>query len=449
MILLVPLYMRRSVLSFALVVLFHVGCFCVYVCYAYDNGLGLTPPMGWNSWNHFGCKNIHQDLIQETAQALVDLELDKIGYQYINLDDCWQKSRNDTGHIQEDFDKFPSGIPALRDYVVEELGLKFGLYSDAGVRTCAGRPGGLGYEAQDASTYAMWKIDYLKYDNCFNLGMNVHTRYRRMHDALNATGYPIFFSICEWGYHDPAKWAGDLGNAWRTTKDIEPTWRSITTILDQNNKWYEYAHPGGWNDPDVLEVGNGGLTLVEQRSHFTLWCLMKAPLLLGSDLRNLSDDVLKIINNTEMIAWNQDKLGKQGYLRLSVRAEEDYDDDGDRRENHNDNGGKLQVGTDAVPNSDAKPQQILQVWAGELFNGHIALVLFNRSDKEHTITAPWSVVGLTDNDTAMIARNVWEHQDLGIFRSSFTAMVESHGVVAVELRPSTAIPSNSVEQQQV
>eukprot|EP00977_Amphora_coffeiformis_P021054 scaffold8760_cov155-Amphora_coffeaeformis.AAC.4 len=428
--------MRRSILSFVLVLLYYACC----VCHAYDNGLGLTPPMGWNSWNHFGCQNIHQDLIQQTAQALVELGLDKLGYQYINLDDCWQKTRNETGYIQEDFDKFPSGIPALRDYVVEKLGLKFGLYSDAGIRTCAGRPGGLGYETRDADTYAAWKIDYLKYDNCFNLGRDVHARYQRMHDALNATGRPIFFSICEWGKQDPAKWAGDLGNAWRTTQDIEPTWNSFTTILDQNNQWYEYAHPGAWNDPDMLEVGNGQLTMAEQRAHFTLWCLIKSPLLLGNDLRNLSDDVLKIINNTEVIAWNQDKLGKQGYLRSSVRADEE------EKEDH-DNGEGTEPDIDAIPSPDAmKSQQLLQVWAGELSHGHIALVLFNRSDKEHTITAPWSVLGLTNKDTAMIARDVWHHQDLGIFRTSFTALVQSHGVVAIELRPTSAAFS-SVRQQ--
>ena len=420
--------MRLPLSSFALYILYvcfarrHVGL----VVSAYDNGLGLTPPMGWNSWNHFGC-NIHQDLIQQTAHALVNLGLDKAGYRYINLDDCWQRQRNETGYIQEDFDKFPSGIPALRDYVVESLGLQFGLYSDAGIRTCQGRPGGLGYETQDASTYAAWKIDYLKYDNCFNLGMNVHTRYQRMHDALNATGHAVFFSLCEWGHQNPATWAGDVGNSWRTTFDIQPTWTSVTTILDQNNQWYKYAHPGAWNDPDMLEVGNGQLTLAEQRSHFTLWCLMKAPLLLGNDLRDLSDDVLEIINNTEVIAWNQDKLGKQGYLRWTVRADDDEAEQ-----------------DDAVHDSDAT--NLLQVWAGELTKGRVAVVLFNRSDKEHTITAPWSVLGLTDNHTPMIARDVWQHQDLGIFRDSFTAMVESHGVVAIELRPTSTSSTSRLRQ---
>lgn len=380
----------------------------------YDNGLGLTPPMGWNSWNHFHCQ-IEETLIQETAQALVDLGLDKLGYRYVNLDDCWQIRRNSSGYIEEDFDKFPSGIPALREFV-HSLGLKFGLYSDAGIRTCQGRPGGLGYETEDAATYAEWKVDYLKYDNCFNLGMDVHDRYQRMHDALNQTGHPIFFSLCEWGNKDPATWAAEVGNSWRTTGDIAPTWKSITTLLDLNNKWHDYAGPGGWNDPDMLEVGNGDLTVAEQRAHFTLWCLMKSPLLLGNDLRDLPDEVLEIITNKEVIAWNQDPLGKQGYKRSKV--------------------GVLDLG------GSIKGDGALEVWAGDLSGGDIAVVLFNRSNKPENITALWSDIGLSPGTKAN-AREVWLHKDLGAFQGSFTSLVGSHDVVAIHLSP--AAPTSKID----
>ena len=375
----------------------------------YDNGLGRTPPMGWNSWNRFHC-DIEETLIKETAQAMVDLGLDQVGYRYINLDDCWQQlHRNATSYnIQEDLTKFPSGIPALSDFV-HSLGLKFGLYSDAGLKTCAGRPGSLGFERQDAAIYASWNIDYLKYDNCFNVGMDVHVRYQRMHDALNETGHPIFFSLCEWGYKDPATWAAPVGNSWRTTTDIQPNWKSITTLLDLNNQWYEYAGPGGWNDPDMLEVGNGDLTVAEQRAHFTLWCLMKSPLLLGNDLRNLSDEVLDIIANDELIAWNQDSLGKQGYKRAKM------------------------VGNQ-VERWTGEENEDLEVWAGDLSGGNVAVVLFNRSSKAQNITALWKDIGLSQETKATI-RDVWLHREIGTFQSNFTSLVGSHDVVAIQLSP--------------
>lgn len=366
---------------------------------AYDNGLGLTPPMGWNSWNHFRC-DIDETMIHEMAQTVVQKGLDQLGYTYINIDDCWQLFRNRSGHIQEDPDKFPSGISTLREYV-HSLGLKFGLYSDAGIRTCQGRPGGLGFETLDASMYAAWKIDYLKYDNCFNVGMNVKWRYHRMHEALNQTGHPIFFSMCEWGFQQPATWASTVGNSWRTTGDIKPTWDSIMTLLDQNNNWYEYAGPGGWNDPDMLEVGNGDqLTLSEQRAHFTLWCLVKSPLLLGNDLRNMLDETFEIISNTEVIAWNQDTLGVQGHRRWASAPDEDGS---------------------------------AEVWAGDLAGGDVAVVLLNKSNEAQNITAHWSDIGLQSGKSVHI-RDVWKHQELGKYSDKFTALVPPHDVVAIHLK---------------
>jgi alpha-galactosidase len=350
--------------------------------------------MGWNSWNHFHC-DIEEHLIRDTAQAIIDLGLKDLGYSYLNLDDCWQKSRNSTGYIVADATKFPSGIRALADYV-HSLGLLFGLYSDAGIKTCQGRPGGLWHEQQDAASYKEFDVDYLKYDNCFNLDVNVHTRYQAMHDALNASGHALFFSMCEWGRADPAAWAMSVANSWRTTGDISPNWNSITNILDANDNWHSYAGPGGWNDPDMLEVGNGDLTIAEQRSHFTLWALIKSPLLLGNDLQSITEETLEIITNTEIIALNQDPIGVQGYKRTSLNG--------------------------------------LEVWAGPLDHDHVAVVLFNRADQSANITATWEDIGISGSKVMQV-RDLWMHKSLGVRVGSVTAMVDSHDVVALRLSP--------------
>ena len=266
--------------------------------------------MGWNSWNKFAC-NINEKLIRDTIDALVNTGLAQAGYKYVNLDDCWQVSRDSNGKIVVDQKAFPNGIKPLADYA-HQKGLLFGLYSDAGFKTCAGRPGSLGYEEIDAKTYAEWGVDYLKYDNCFTDGSAPEVRYPVMRDALLKQNRPIFYSMCEWGVNDPAKWGAKVGNSWRTTGDISNSWNSMINIIDINNKWYEYAGPGGWNDPDMLEVGNGGMTVEEEKIHFGLWCISKAPLLIGCDITNMSKETFEILTNPEVIAINQDKLGIQG-----------------------------------------------------------------------------------------------------------------------------------------
>jgi alpha-galactosidase len=243
---------------------------------ALDNGLARTPGMGWNSWNKFAC-NVSETLIKGVADQIVSMGLDKLGYNYVNIDDCWQVSRDANGNIVEDKTRFPSGMKALADYI-HSKGLKFGVYSDAGEYTCQHRPGGLNHEKSDANSYASWGVDYLKYDNCYNDNLPPQPRYEAMRDALNATGRPIYYSLCEWGVEDPATWAGNVGNSWRTTNDISDNWNSMTSNLDLNDKWASYAGPGQWNDPDMLEVGNGGMTNEEYKSHFSLWALIKSPL---------------------------------------------------------------------------------------------------------------------------------------------------------------------------
>ncbi|XP_035547491.1 alpha-galactosidase 3-like [Juglans regia] len=276
-----------------------------------NNGLALTPPMGWNSWNFFAC-NINETVIKETADALISTGLADLGYVHVNIDDCWSSTkRNSENQLVPDPKTFPLGIKDLADYV-HAKGLKLGIYSDAGIFTCQVRPGSLYYENDDAEMFASWGVDYLKYDNCFNLGIKPEERYPPMRDALNGTGRTIFYSICDWGEDDPALWAGKLGNSWRTTDDINDSWASMTTIADLNDKWAAYAGPGGWNDPDMLEVGNGGMTYQEYRAHFSIWALMKAPLLIGCDVRNMTAETFEILTNKEVIAVNQDPLGVQG-----------------------------------------------------------------------------------------------------------------------------------------
>lgn len=300
-------------------------------------GLAETPQMGWNSWNKFAT-NINETLIKATADKMVELGLVDAGYVYLNLDDGWHGERDEQGFIHEDPEKFPSGIKALADYM-HERGLKLGIYSDAGTNTCACYAGSSGHEYQDAFTYAQWGIDYLKYDWCYTQNLNPVGAYTLMRSALRRAGRPILFSICEWGSNRPWEWAADVGHSWRTTGDIgvaflpvpitydengRPRWRpqSVLDILDQNEPLRAYAGPGHWNDPDMLEVGNG-MSVSEDRAHFTLWCMMAAPLILGNDLTNMSAETLAIITNRDVIAIDQDPLGIQG-LRLKKEGDLQY-----------------------------------------------------------------------------------------------------------------------------
>ena len=275
-----------------------------------DNGLGRTPQMGWNSWNKFACK-ISEKLIIDTINELNESGLKEAGYKYINIDDCWQRSRHQNGTIIPDRIAFPNGIKPLVDYA-HSKGLKFGIYSDAGYYTCERRPGSLGYEEIDAQTYADWGVDYLKYDNCFKGHIKSIERYEKMREALKKTGKKIFYSICNWGEEEVYKWGKEVGNSWRTTKDIKDNWKSMIRIIDINNKYYNYSGPGGWNDPDMLEVGNGGMTNEEYKTHFGLWAISKAPLLIGCDITKMYKEIKDILTNPEVIAINQDSLGIQG-----------------------------------------------------------------------------------------------------------------------------------------
>ena len=265
--------------------------------------------MGWNPWNKFGC-NINEELIINTINTLNESGLLEAGYKYINLDDCWQQSRDENGTIVPDKENFPNGIKPLIDYA-HSKGLLFGLFSNGGNETPEGRPGSLGYEEIDAKTYAEWEIDYLKYTN--HLKNITIESFQLMRDALNKTGRHIFYSLGEFGSKiNITIWGKELGNSWRTNGNINDNWESIINNIDNNEKYFQIGGPGGWNDPDMLEVGNGGMTLIEYKTHFALWAISKAPLIIGCDITQMSKEIKDILMNTEVIAVNQDSLGEQG-----------------------------------------------------------------------------------------------------------------------------------------
>lgn len=399
--------MRKILLQTVFTVFFITSLFAQ----KYEN-LALTPPMGWNSWNKFAC-NIDENLIKGIADQMVESGLRDAGYIYLNLDDCWHGERDSLGFIQADPVKFPSGIRALADYV-HSKGLKIGIYSDAGRKTCGGRPGSFGHEYQDALQYARWGIDYLKYDWCDSEDINPVGAYNLMRDALRAAGRPILFSMCEWGSSKPWEWAADTGHMWRTTGDIfncfdcvdkHPGWAAygVLQILDMQNGLRKYAGPGHWNDPDMLEVGNGQ-TVNEDRAHFTMWCMLAAPLILGNDIRNMTRETKDIILNKEVIALDQDSLGIQG-LRFAV-------EDG------------------------------LEFWFKPLVNDEWAFCILNRSTETKEYAIDWQKFNLyddvarrfTDFDSKVYKiRNLWTKQEEGDTKKVKSVAIPGHDVVLYRL----------------
>ena len=371
------------------------------------DSLAQTPPMGWNTWNKFACY-VSEDLIKSVTDAMATNGMKEAGYQYVLIDDCWQVSRDENGFIVADPQRFPSGMKALADYV-HSKGFKFGLYSDAGTKTCAGRPGSQGHEYQDALQYARWGVDYLKYDWCNTETRNAEEAYTTMSNALIATGRPIVFSMCEWGTAKPWLWGKGIGNLWRTGGDIGNAWSGKTKwadggccmtgmldVVDQQVGLDAFAGPGHWNDPDMLEVGNGGMTTPESRAHFSLWALLAAPLIAGNDVRSMTPEIKEILTNAEVIAVNQDKLGREGHR---VRK------DGDR-----------------------------EVWVKPLSDGSRAVILLNRGQADADISVNWEEIGYPNHIAAKV-RDLWEHKDLGAFTGSFKAKVATHSVVMVKILP--------------
>jgi len=371
---------------------------------ALDNGLARTPPMGWNSWNKFACKGLNEKVVRETADAMVSNGMKDAGYQFVILDDCWQTGRDATGNILADAERFPSGIKALADYI-HGKGLKLGIYSDVGTMTCAKRPGSIGHEYQDAKQYANWGVDYLKEDWCSTLpGQNSESSYTLMRNALAESGRPIVFSICEWGSTKPWLWAGPVGNLWRSTPDIQDCWDckkdwgggGVVQILDLMNGLESYAGPGHWNDPDMLEVGNGGMSKEEYRTHFSMWAMLAAPLLAGNDVANMTADTKEILLNKEVIAIDQDALGQQG-----------------RR---------------------VKKTGDLEVWSKQLQDGGRAVALLNRGPATAKISVAWTDIGYPDTVSASV-RDLWTKKDVSAVKGGYSAEIPSHGVVMVRVKP--------------
>lgn len=361
-------------------------------CPAQQSNLAPTPPMGWNSWNHYA-NRIDDQIVRTEADAMVSSGMKAAGYTYLVIDDTWAGERDASGNIHPN-SKFPD-MKALADYV-HSKGLKLGIYSSPAAKTCAGYEGSLGHEEQDAQTYANWGMDYLKYDWCQEPASvdRMQAAYRKMHDALLKTGRPIVLSLCEYGWHKVWEWGPSVGgNLWRTTGDISDRYYSMAEIGFDQNGLEKYAAPGHWNDPDMLEVGNGGMSEDEYRTHMSLWAILAAPLMAGNDLTQMTPYTVELLTDPEVIAVDQDPLGKQGY-RISQEGP-------------------------------------FEVWMKPMADGSKVVGLFNRQRTTEQMTVNFSDIGM-GRDAAV--RDLWEKKDLGSFREKFSAYVPMHGVVLVRIR---------------
>jgi alpha-galactosidase len=370
---------------------------------AQGQGLALTPPMGWNSWNHYGC-HVSDAIIRDQAKAMATNGMKAAGYLYVNIDDCWEGKRDARGFIHPNA-KFPD-MKALAAYI-HSLGLKMGIYSSPGPKTCGGFEGSYNHEQQDANTYARWGVDYLKYDLCSYMSiMKLHDprqdprkalammkdAYSKMHQALVNTHRQIVYSLCEYGVGSVWEWGPEVrGNLWRTTDDIRDNYGSMALIGFSQAGLEKYAGPGHWNDPDMLEVGNGGMTADEYRAQMSLWAILAAPLLAGNDLTRMDEMTKSILMNREVIAVDQDRLGIQGH----------------------------RVGPP-------------QIWAKPLSGGAEAVALFNFviDDEAEPLTLRLRDVGFSG---PVHARDLWAHRDLGVVHDSYTVTVPQGGVVMLRL----------------
>jgi alpha-galactosidase len=369
---------------------------------AQTGGLAATPPMGWNSWNHFAEKVNDAD-VRAAADALVSSGMRDAGYIYVNIDDTWQGERDAQGVIHAN-SKFPD-MKALSDYVHSKR-LKLGIYSSPGPKTCAGYAGSYGHEAQDAKTYADWGMDYLKYDMC-SFGDVIKTEagddrakafeiqkaaYAKMHDGLVATGRPIVFSLCQYGWRNVWEWGTEVGgNLWRTTGDIDDHYTRMAEIGFSQAGLAKFAGPGHWNDPDMLEIGNGGMNTDEYKTHMTLWVILAAPLLAGNDLSKMSPETLALLTNKEVIAVDQDSLGKQG----------------DR----------------------VWAQGPSEIWTKPLSGGAKAIALFNRAEDDEPITLNLKEAGVSEHAKL---RDLWQGKEVEAKDGKYTVLIPRHGAVLLK-----------------
>ncbi|MBB6498788.1 glycoside hydrolase family 27 protein [Pedobacter cryoconitis] len=364
--------------------------------------LAKTPPMGWNSWNKFECK-INETIIREVADAMASNGMKKAGYEYIIIDDCWQIGRDSLGNILADPERFPSGMKSLGEYI-HSKGLKFGIYSDAGTATCQGRPGSRGYEFQDARTYAKWGVDFLKYDWCNHGKQSAEASYTLMRDAINKAGRPMVFSICEWGTTKPWEWGKSVGHLWRTTEDIincfdcTNNWGGlgVLQIIDLHTAIGDFSGPGHWNDPDMLEIGNGVLTPNEERLHMSMWAMFSAPLIAGNDIRNMSAETMKILTNKEVLDVDQDKLGVSATRWMKYRD--------------------------------------FEVWFKPLSDGNYAYCIINRSNQPVTINQDLkATIKQYKIDGSYRVRDLWKHKDIGSTKDNMVTTIAGHDVLMLKL----------------
>jgi alpha-galactosidase len=361
-----------------------------------SDGLAPTPPMGWNSWNRFGV-NIDEHLVRETAEAMVTSGMRDAGYRYIVIDDGWMApERDENGDFVADPAKFPSGMKALADGI-HALGLRFGIYTDAGTKTCQDLPASLGYEFRDAQRFAEWGVDYVKVDWCNTNGMGPRALYAKWALALHAARRPIVLSICEWGRSRPWEWAGTIGHLWRTCWDIQPEWSSIVTILERQAELHPFAGPDHWNDPDMLEVGNGDLTADQSRAHFALWSILAAPLMAGNDLRTMSDEVRDILTAPEIVAVDQDAAGKQG---RRIRRDGDID-----------------------------------IWMRALGSkGDLAIAALNRGSVAREVRVALEELGLAARAPVRV-RDLWQRTDVGEAQRELVASPSPHSATVLGISP--------------
>jgi alpha-galactosidase len=387
-------------------------------------GLALTPPMGWNSWNTFAT-NINAQLVKDIADNMVNSGMKDAGYNYIVLDDAWMAKERDskTGNLVPDPLKFPNGIEPVIEYV-HSKGLKFGLYNCAGTKTCAGYPGTRGYEYQDARWYASMKVDYLKYDWCSTEGINAKEAYTTMSNALKVAGRPIVFSLCEWGDNQPWNWAEPVGHLWRISGDIYNcfdcikdygSWKSwgVTYIIDMRKNIRQFTGPDHWNDFDMMEVGHG-MSVNEDRAHFSMWCMLASPLIAGNDLRNMKKETIEILTNKEAIAINQDSLGVQAYLY--------------------------------------QQKDSVDTWVKPLAKGEVAVCFLNRAKDNRQINFEWKINLLTDtvsktnydfSKVQYTIKDVWNVSVPGTTKKNislstdktFNAVIPGHDVIMLRLKP--------------
>lgn len=378
-----------------------------------NEDLAPTPPMGWNTWNIFQTK-IDEPLLKSMVDAYVSSGMRDAGYTYFVLDDGWMAMERDAGgQLIADPKKFPNGMKAFADYV-HSKGMKFGIYNCAGTKTCAGYPGTRGHEYEDARLYASWGVDYLKFDWCNAEGQNARESYLTMSRALKATGRPIVFSLCEWGSNRPWIWGKEAGQLWRTTGDIGPVFEkdlkkngwsalSVLNILDRQDSIRQYAGPGRWNDPDMLEVGNG-MTVNQDKAHFSIWCMLAAPLMAGNDLHKMTEETKNILTNKEAVAIDQDPLGVVGFKY--------YQFDG------------------------------MEILVKPLSGGNLAVCFLNRSDRPQTINFEWLAHTIQDKVSATNVdftkatykvRDLWAKKDIGTTQKALKESILSHDVVMLKL----------------